>query len=89
LNEWQRKGCKVVTLSGTTDASVEALKYQEVGMCVCERESVCVCVYGVCTLSGTTDASVEALKYQEVGMCVCVRVCVCVCVWCVYSFWNY
>eukprot|EP00277_Geminigera_cryophila_P031622 CAMPEP_0173062370 /NCGR_PEP_ID=MMETSP1102-20130122/3776_1 /TAXON_ID=49646 /ORGANISM="Geminigera sp., Strain Caron Lab Isolate" /LENGTH=281 /DNA_ID=CAMNT_0013929025 /DNA_START=46 /DNA_END=891 /DNA_ORIENTATION=+ len=29
LNEWQSKGCKVVTLSGTTDASVEALKYQE------------------------------------------------------------
>jgi len=29
LNEWESKGCKVVTLSGTKDASVEASKYQE------------------------------------------------------------
>ena len=29
LNEWQKAGCKVVTLSGTRDADVEAKKYQE------------------------------------------------------------
>ena len=29
LNEWEKRGCSVVTLSGSRDAAVEASKYQE------------------------------------------------------------